>query len=401
MALITSFSQLYQRYPATIAKSIDLTLQLNSADGSKYMRGYPDPALVPYYPLMSYADPMLALMKMGENPPLLGSIVGMGQEIPQDRGNVQLTLEQFGSLKIGRSRALTEEDMAKLIEAEKFGLMNQAAAQQYILDAYLQSPALLTQGVINLGTRMAHEILAVGKCVYTDPVTQLSGRALDYTASVPAGNFKTALAGNARWNQPTTATPIADMAAHLNSYYANLQTFPEAIGMPSAVADAMLNAASTKQAVARLQGRISDSSTPDAGVLAGLPKPSLQEVKDALAMELTAAAQSSGRVPELIVTDAIYFYRDANGIIQNAPFVPAGYYFFLNQGILERAFIPTVAQRMGVTGASATNTAYNVVVETKSVEPPIENLIVASLFLPLCSDARYLGSCNVFGTPIS
>jgi hypothetical protein len=377
-----SIISLLNRYPEEIAKTIDLTFQLTSATGEKYRRGLPDPALKKFIPMLRYAMAKLALQKIGERRPTLASIVGVDGEIPIRREPVDLSIETVGSAKLARGRLFTEEDFDLMREAEMNLAVNNPQAYQAFVDRYMQTPAYLTQTIVSLASVLLLQLFSTGVCAYIDPETGL-GFELSYLSQVPVTNRPAAPA--TLWSVSATATPLSNIKDHLNSYYGNVFMMPEAIVLSSAIADAILNADDTKIKIGRLQGRVTDSATPGVGFAASLPRPSLEECRQWLTREITAAAQSSVGVPEIIVSDANYFTIAANGMINpnGTPYFASNTYWFANSALVEGAFVPTATNDYASTMAFVT--------EDVSKSPRREKATIDTKFLALCSDPRLLG----------
>lgn len=365
---------------------IDLTFQLTSASGGRYERGLPDPALTRFIPQRRYVSPKLAIAKMAERRPTLASIVAVDGEMPLRREPVEFQIEMVGSVKLGRARLFTEEDYDLLNEARLYLAANMPQVYQEFEERYMQVPAKLTQAVTSLAALLLIQIFASGAATYIDPETGL-GFELSYLNQVPATNRPAALTSTDTWTNAnvTTSKPLEVIRDHLNAYYGNVLTLPPAIGMSGAVADGMLNSNDTKLKIGRMLGRISDSVAPNAGAIASLPRPSIQECRDWLSREITSSAQGSLSVPEIVVTDALYYTLDSTGRINQSgtAYHPANQYTFFTEGIVEGAYVPTATNNYAATMALIT--------EEVSKAPKREKASIDTRFLALCTDPRMLG----------
>lgn len=379
-----SVIELLDRFPEAIARTIDLTLEMPSATGGRYQLGLPDPAITRYIPVNRYPATKLAWQKIQERKPTIAFIVGTDGEYPIRREAVQMSLEMVGSAKLARARLFTEEDFDLLHEAEMYLASNNPQVYNLFVERYMQTPAYLTQAIQILAMVLAIEVLHSGVCTYVDPETRL-GFELSYLNSVPATNRPADLTGGALWSAATTATPLTNLKDHLNAYYANLYAFPPAIAMSSAAAEAMLNANDTKNKIARMRGSITSEADFTAGALANIARPTIEEVRQWLANELTLTAQGATAVPEFIISDGGYYKYNSDGTVATSAtrFFPVGKYFFLGEGWIEGAYVPTATNNYAA--------AFAFVTELLSKAPKREKAAIDTRYMVLCPDARRLG----------
>jgi hypothetical protein len=375
----------------TVSKSVDLTLSTISSNGSLIVDGNPDPALDMFFPLVSYDDDVLAMLKFRTYKPTLGYVVATDGEIPVDRERVTITQELFGNFKLAKARLITEEDMNVARRAEMLAASGSLMAAEKIRDTFLAIPAQLTQGVINLHTKLSLDTAVLGACNFFDPTTEITAN-LSYTSQIPAGNLATTLTGTTRWSQLPTATGIQDLVDHMSVVYNNIRRFPPYVIMSRTEANNLRNQASTKELVARSKGILTEVGTPAASAIAALPPPTIQEISDVVGSRLTAGGGQSGTVT-LIVSDAVYYLK-GNGILgtQAFSYIPSGYYFFAWEGYIERAIVPTASNNYA--GGLVTTT------EILKKEPPQEKVTVAGRGFPLVADPRLIASRNVENTAI-
>lgn len=380
---MTSIISLLDKYPEPINRTIDLTIEQMSSTGVRYQRGLPDPALQRFMPIARYAAAKLALQKIKERRPTIAYIVGVDGEIPRRREPLELSMETIGSAKLARGAVYTESDFDLLREAEMYLANNNPEIYAAFTEQYLQAPARLTQSIMILASALLTQIYTSGACTYVDAETKL-GYELSYLTQVPSAHRPAALSGNALWSAAATATPLPNLATHLNNFYDSMFMMPEAIVMSSTAANAMLNANDTKDKIGRLQGRLTTSTDPSSA-LGTMPRPTIQECRDWLAREVTTAAQGSVSVPEIIVSDGVYFTYTAAGAINDTAvrFFPADTYFFAEENAVEGAFVPTATNNYAQQFAFVT--------EEISRSPRRESASIDTRFLALVPDPRKLG----------
>lgn len=374
-----------------INRTVDLTLSRQSADGRVYEDGYPDPVLDPFMPIMSYPDPVLALLKLQRFAPTIARIIATDSDAPNERAKLTISQELMGNLKLAKARLLTEEDANILERARLLELGGSAQAAQEIRNVYLQSPALLTQGVINLSTMLALRVATLGKCLYTDPLTNIPAE-LDYTAQIPSAHLPAAKTGNGRWNQFATADGIADLVALCNAYYTTLRRFPPFIVMSRRTALDLVSQNSVREMWARQTLGIVDSSAVDSTAMTRLPQPTVSDVSEIVSRRLMNTGGNGGAT-QIVVSDAVFYQQDSTGTVTTAsPFIPDGYVFAAVPGFIERAFVPTAENNFG--GGLVT------IAEEVSRFPMRSRLAVVGRGLPLVPDPRLIAAQNVYDTAI-
>lgn len=375
-----SIIALFDKYPDVVIASIDETLQQLSASGQSYRRGLPDPYMIQNISMNRYVTARLAIQKVKERKPLIANIVAIDGEIPVKKEPVALSMETLNRAKLARARLFDEMDFELMHEAEILLRGGNEDAYNAYIDGFMTTPASLIQSLQILAYKLAVEVLCTGQCTYVDPETEL-GYSLDYTDQIPAAHRPAAPA--TLWSN-AAATPLENLADHLNSYYASMYMLPPAIVMTSTVADAMLDAPDTKEKLGRLNGRLTTESDP-AGPLGSMPRPTLEEVRGWLAREITTGAQGSAQVPQMVVSDAVYFTLNADGTVNDTPtlFIPNDTYFFMGDDFVEGALLPTA------TNDFANNFA--VTTEELSKNPRRELATADTKYVVLCPDPRKLG----------
>lgn len=387
-----SIIELINAQMPTVHKTVDLTLSRTSSTGELIVDGSPDPALNPFFPLVSYQDSTLALLKFRNYKPTIASIVATDGEIPVDRDRVTITQEILGNLKLAKGRVFTEEDFEVARKAEMLAMYGQSAAAEAIRDNFLAVPAILAQSVVNLHTVLSLRVAVTGKCLFTDTNTGVPAE-LDYTSQIPVEQLPGALTGNARWSQSATATGIQNLVDHMSAIYNKLKRFPPFLIMGLTEAINLRNQNSTKEIVARMKGTITELGTVDAAALAAMPAPSFEDIGAAIANRLLGSGGIPGTV-QIIISDAIYYQRGSDNTgTQEFSYIPPGYYFFAWPNYIERAIVPSASNDFA--GGLVTTT------EVVSKEPRKEKVIVAGRGLPLVPDPRLIAARNVENTALS
>lgn len=366
-----------------IQRAIDLTLSNRSANGTTYTDGMPDPALDRFFPLNSYLSDMVAWLKFKHQKPTLAFIRGEDGEVPMTREEMTMTQEQVGSFNVSVGRIYTEADKKKLrqirqMQAEGGG---SATAAQELLTVYEATQIQLTNSVLNTYRMMAQAVATTGQVSFADPRTGTTV-AIDYTNGIPAGHLAAAKTGTAQWSDLTNATPIADIVTHLNVIYGNLRMFPPAIWMPGVLADYLRDCNSTKVEVVRFFTPNADITSPST-----LPRPTLDQIRQVIGSKLTSSAQGAGGAPEIIVTDAIYYQRDANEALTSSTYHPAKYYSFGFDSYIEQALVPCATNNF------AGGLAF--VAEIGKFTPLVDKSAIDSAGTIIVPDARYIAARKV------
>jgi len=388
-----SVAELLNQNRPTISTTVDLTLSEMSATGAMVRDGLFDPALLPFIASPSYSTREVAWLKVKSFRPRIAHIRGVDGEVLMERNHVELTKEDLGSINISDGAVWTESDYQRLDMLRMIGqdIQRQREAYQELLDVFLQRPADLVLGIQQTWLLMALRTCVFGNPNYTDPRSGIT-YSVDYTGNIPAGHLATTLTGNNRWSQLSTATGIANLVAHLNTYYESIKRFPAAIAMSRSMADNLRNQASTKTLVARNKGTITDG----AAIVdtANLPKATLEDIRDVIATEITST-NTAMAAPEIIVTDAVYY----NSAGTSSPFLPADYYCFLNPNQVEAARVPTLtALKARATGGGLSAGGYTIIAKDSNDIPAKDTLKVDSAGMIICPDPRLIGARNVEDT---
>jgi hypothetical protein len=369
-------------------------------------------------PFMAYPDERIAMAKTATIAPPIASVVALDQQIPQMSRPMQFDLGKIPYLKVGVAKNITESEL-KLVrdyDAITRSLQTTFGGNPMLLeDMFIVKPAELVQSSINLGTVLAQQVAYGGKCTHIDKRTKIDTSVqveLDYTTTLPANsasspNYRTALTGNARWNVPANATPIANIVNHLQSYYAVYYSYPP-MQMSETVLQFALDTLEVRGKVAGLRGAITSTAAPDPAALAAMARPSLDEFRRAVISELGQEAGNPMLASWDIKIDRGQYYEEnlsLPGVATAAtlkPYSPADSYAFLPTGNIERAFFPSLASTYvgansgaDVKFAETFQNVFTVIGKVEGVDPPQEGLTCSALFFPLVRDARMLGGRKV------
>jgi hypothetical protein len=339
---------------------------------------------------VNYPDLQLALMKMTTAKATLANVIAIDGDVPLKREFVSLTRENIGHCKVGAARLFVESDFDTLREAEKLAAIGSTAASQAIRDAYIQSPIMLTQGVINLHSMLTIRTACTAACSYFDVESKV-GFELSYASQVPTANLPAPLATTRRWSVLATATGIVDLVEHATAYYQTFRRFPRNLVMGLTEATNLRNQSSTKVAVAKNKG-VQLSATPTVDEIAAIDPPTLEEVAMCISKRLTGVS-SQASMMNIIVSDAQYYRRNEAGVLVSDSYIPSGYYFFAEPGFIERAIVPTASNNYA--GGLSTTT------DILRKEPPQEQVTVAGRAVPLVIDPRMIAARNVENTAIA
>jgi hypothetical protein len=391
--MANSIVELINSQMPTVQTTVDLTLSRTSSTGAQIIDGNPDPALDMFFPIVSYQDSQIALLKFRNYKPTIASVVATDGEIPNDRDRLTITQEMLGNLKLAKGRIFTEEDFDLARRAEMLANSGQSAAAEAIRDNFLAVPGLLGRSVVNLHTVLSLRVAVAGQCLFTDTTTGIPAL-LDYTTQIPSGHLADTLTGNNRWSQSATATGVQNIVDHMTAVYASIKRFPPYIVMGLTEAINLRNQAATKEVVARMKGMITELGTVDAAALAAMPAPSLEEIGMAVSNRLLGSGGTPGTV-QIIISDAIYYERGSgvNGTVEKS-YIPAGYYFFAWPNYIERALVPSAVNDFAGAGLVTTT-------DIVSKDPRQEKVAVSARGLPLVPDPRLIAARNVENNVIS
>jgi hypothetical protein len=197
------------------------------------------------------------------------------------------------------------------------------------LDWIVKNVDDLQPKIWRLTVLLTAQVLRMGRVNWTDPRTGNQGR-MDYNF-IPE-LFPPPLTGIRAWNQPATATGIADIIYHSDRYYYHNGFRPQYIVMRTETMRELSAQQSTIQYLISL-GLVNAQTT--GGTFVSLGR--LQEIFKAL------------QLPEIWIWDAQVEIESAPGLLQRINVMNTGEYFFAQSGMGERIFGKTIESK-GKTG---------------------------------------------------
>lgn len=342
-----------------------------------YFRLQEDQAAInPYMPLVSYPDPELAVAKIRDYP-MIGSVVGEDQEVPNRKSNGNIRVYDLGEIRIAMGFTYKSSDL-KI--AEKFRRMLQmgaASGAETYLEYFFKRGSRLAESLQNTHTLLTLKVLATGGCTYNDPIT---GAQLNFTyPDLVSGHFPSALTSTARWSQSSTATGIADLVSWTRTFYDTTGRYPDAWLMSTITWRQLQSQAATKRRViAYRTGRETTQNANVDGVVVNL-----SEINTLLSLQ-------EEPVPPIVLYDAEYEQENADGTFTKQRYLEQHKVVALVRGNTERALLPFVEN----------DNRPGIFVENKVIEtmPRKEVSRAMTCGFPLVADTRYLFGVTVDDT---
>ena len=377
------------RHKKNIDIVVDQTIMRMSATGRMYQDGMPDPALDMFCPAESFDSLVLLLERFRDLKPILGHIVGIGQEIPTRRGSLVLNENILGRLKFARGVTFTEEDYETLFKIEREMASDSPRFKKYLYDWLLKRPALLVASVVAIMKLLAIRTLVLGQTDYSDTDTGLDS-SVSYLDQIPTTNFPAALTAGNQWTaaNSTTADGIADIVTLLNRQYDILRAYPPYIIMNQQEAVQLRNQTAVREQVSFYEGRLVSLASGTSA--ANLKRPTMDEIGNTLSNELTKTEGSTGNV-KIIVTSGVYYRQTAEGDIVNEfgeEYFPPGYVAVGWPGAVIGAMMPISSNNFGRAISVQSSQHWR-------REPRQEVLTAATAGLPVVADPRKIGSLQV------
>jgi hypothetical protein len=233
---------------------------------------------------------------------------------------------------------------------------------QYIFGTIEQ----IARAQVELLDKMTWEVLQTGQINHTDPRTELPVT-IDFRRS-GAGytHFPSALTGNARWTEASTANGLQDLYNAMDTFIDTNGFPPKTIVMSRKALNLLLQQQSTKDAATQVRGSSVGSVSPD----------------------LLAASLEARGLPPIITFDEQYTNELSGGSTTNVRYLNTNRFLFLSDKMGERAMGPTL-ESDGKTGV------YVVTREVSKI-PPVDATQGVSTVLPVFTDARLLFSQQVY-----
>lgn len=334
-----NFLDIFDRYNKLVSKLIDDTFNVVTNSGKDLLPGYPDPAISAFTKITKTDIVKMVFLRMGNNRPSFGAIVGVDGEYPLIKKFATFSEEDVKKVKLAIATEYLEADYELLHDMELYQAASRNDYYNQMLDQILLTPAKLTEAITILATKLLIDLF-YGSCQYIDRLTGL-GWEMSYLADVPIENKPLALTGVSLWTASTTAKPLEDLSAHLRAYYRNARRMPDAIAMPSAIAEFILACDDTKLKIIRQRGYFG-TTTPE--LMSSMGRPTLDDVVEWLKGDIVSF--SSVALPKFIVSDAVYSPYQVDSLTNNTtfldvPFLRSDHYVFLTKNVVEGSYTPT------------------------------------------------------------
>jgi hypothetical protein len=327
-----------------------------------------------YMPTKNYISRKLLLLKFKGHRPTIASVVAEEQEIPPSRPRATLDEDLLGNLKLGKKLVFKARDFEMMNELMRYSLEAGPLAEQMtqeIKKYFFGLVADLVPPLIEKHTVLTMQIATTGTCTFIDPLT---GARVELTyPNTIATNLPAALAGNNRWSQPATATPLANLQKHATDYYTNLVQWPYAV---------MLHFDTLRQIAETNEAKVAYLST--VGATTGPADTSGVYLKDEQVIDMIRART---RCQTVEIFDAQYSEEQENGDVIDKFFLPDNYYLFARENYMERALVPTVEKDFQP----------GVFLHSKIIEeaPRQERSVAVANGIPLVADERYIAARKV------
>ncbi|MBL1176894.1 hypothetical protein [Pantanalinema sp. GBBB05] len=326
-------------------------------------------------PSRNYLSRKLLLVKFKRHKPTIASVVGENQEIPATRPRATLSEDLFGNLKVGKKLVFEHEHFEMMHEMQMYLNSSGAMASQMVTEIeryFFGLAADLVPALDGTALMLALKVATTGTCTYTDPLT---GAKVELTyPGTESTLLPSALTSGNRWTQPSTADGLTNLETHAKAYYDIHGVFPPKLILHFSDFRDLASQNSTK--IAKLRRSGADSTAPDVtGVY----------IEDA---ELIDMIRARVRCDEVIFFDAMYSEEQKNSSDPlDKYFLPEHYYFFGEDDLIERAYVPTVEKdfQPGVYLDS----------ERVSKSPRKEQTVACANVLPFIGDPRKIAARKV------
>jgi|GEM_PF-1452553 len=327
-------------------------------------------------PTTSYLTRELFLLKQQHSKPTIANVYAEEQEIFNSRTRLTLNTELISNCKIGKQYTWKGMDFVEMdrLQNVTFNSYDGADAVRLAIENYFFGRAAdLVPAIDSRALLMAINVLITGSGTFTDPLTNAQ-YSLTYANTSPALMLP-ALAGTARWTQPTTATALIDLENHGQAYYNRFGYFPKTLVMRYQMLRDIANQDATRTAIAQLRGF---------PIATGAAAPAYYYVEDAIVTDLITTRL---RGASIILFDAGFSEEDALGNIVDKYYIPANTYFFLEPDLCERAYVPTVEKDFAP--------GVFTLAEMVSRLPRVERVAAVANVIPFITDARKIASRQV------
>jgi hypothetical protein len=323
-------------------------------------------------PATSYEDADILIYKMNQGRPTLASVVAAEAEIPIQRSRMELSSERTSELKVGKQIVWKENDYKMLQKLRMLGNQNPAVTKA-IEQAFFQTGANLVPSLYEKATMLAMKIAITGACLYTDPLSGLQVE-LDYSDLTVSSLMPAALTGGARWSQAATANGLRDLEQHARAFFDLYGYYRKELTMREPMLRMLANQVSVKQAYLAKNGASQIDTTATDNLY----------LEDMAVIDLI---KQRAKVDTVTLVDVQYTEELSDGSTRDDYFLPDNYYYFSENGFIERAWVPTVEK----------NFQPGIYTKTKELNdaPKVERTVAVGAFVPVCFEPRKLAARKV------
>ncbi|MGL5076110.1 MAG: hypothetical protein ACRDBG_09770 [Waterburya sp.] len=320
MASVLDF---YSGQREKITKIVDTTLE--------GLLGDQDNVFSTIAPVQNYADAIMLIVKFSRSRPTIASLVGDEQELPTGRARIQITEEMLSEARIGKQHVFTNNDFKAMKRLEQALQNNLSTQARELRNLFFGIAGDLAPSIVEKVTVLLMEVLTKGSCNFIDPITEVRFN-LSYPDVLTSGINQLMFTANPAapdaWNVPTTGNAFRDIDNHAQAYG---RVFGDGVPIKmyirkSAMLDIRAQAA-TRQFIASKRGY--GATAADLANIWIENEEIIEEIERRL---------NGGKVTFL---ESMYSSEDAQGSISDNFFLADNTYFFAEDKIGERAFVPT------------------------------------------------------------
>jgi len=335
-------------------------------------------------PATFYADPLMIIRRFTKHRPTVATLISEDAEVPISRPQFALNEETLSRAKLGKKYAWKGADMDLL---QKLNNPHTTPALRTLIEnEFFGTVAGLVPAIYDKSKLLTVPVALTGSTTFTDPISGVQF-ALSYADALVAEHMPIPLTAGARWNQPTTCTPLQNWQDHAEAIYYNstnpLGMYPAYVFLNRVNFLRARDSNEAKIAYLRELGN-STSGTPDFSGLT-IPEPYFEG--------MIARRVNPRGTCKVVQLDAKISEEQTNGTILDKFLMAVDgntdYYFFGWDGYIERAFTPPV-ESMGAGGG-----IYIVNGQKTDDIPHRYWTAAAANFVPIVRDPRMIAARKV------
>lgn len=333
-----------------------------------------------------YPDPDMALIKVEGHRPTVATIVSDDAEVPISRPRMTLTEDMIKDMRLVKSYAWTGKElkMFQKMQASDINAELKASYEEYFFGTIRSLPVAIQ----DKSKYLAVPVGLKGALTFSDPISGIPYE-IDYTGYTVAQHLPSALTGNARWNQPTTCTPLQNLRDHSDAVYQTsdrpLRKRPQYLFMNYTVFLYIRESNEAKLEWLTTKG-IGISDVP---VLTGVKVP-----EDDLKMMISKLVNPDQGCKVVIINSEISEEQTDKSIVDKPIFQADGstnWYMFGWDNMIERAFFPSTESFL-----SGSNAGIFLLNGQRTDRHPFRYWVEASAnYMPLVPDPRMLAARKV------